>query len=204
MTGDGPSGSSEEDAAVTLPDQGELIEQPALQIESPSGGASYRGRGRGRGRGGFRGRANGAGRGNFAKHSFTAESTPAVSKLTPIGFGRGRGRGGRVKKSNIPRLQALYERRNALKYHYKAVATLQRDALVKISDFSLKELEEDPRYQEKLPEFKQVYSKLAETYRENTGGIKNRHRYQVDFIKRKLQNERIQRDNTIRVRGYSR
>jgi hypothetical protein len=176
VTVDSPSGSSNEDI-VAFQNQRELLsEQPEVKIDPEfviaSVPATPRGRGRGRGRGFRGGRANGAGRGNGIRGNFTAESSPGPSRIIPkFPATRGRGRGGRVKKSNIPRLQALYDRRNALKQQYKAAAAIQKNALLAVSDEAFRFATDDPKYYEKIPEYQEVMKRLKEIYDENLASI---------------------------------
>jgi hypothetical protein len=177
VTVDSPSGSSNDDI-VAFQNQRELLsEQPEVKIDPEfviaSVPATPRGRGRGRGRGFRGGRGNGAGRGNGTRGNFTAASSPGPSTFPPkFPATRGRGRGGRVKKSSIPRLQALYDRRNALKQQFKAVAAIQKNALLAVSDEAFRFATDDPKYFEKIPEYQEVINRLKEIYDENMANIK--------------------------------
>ncbi|QSZ30641.1 hypothetical protein DSL72_000199 [Monilinia vaccinii-corymbosi] len=140
-------------------------------------------RGRGRGRGRIRGGGRAAKTGN-AKMPIS-KSGLEMSAGGVAGAKTSRGRGGhRVKKSSNARIQSLYHRKQLLKTQYKQVALLQRVALDAISDKSLQEMIENPKYHETLPEFQVVSEQLAARHAERVALLEAQRALQLQYVEK--------------------
>ena len=161
----------------------ESIEAVPVRVWNPA--ANLRGsRGRGRGGRGGRGRGRGGprgGRGGWKRGGGTGTGPRGANFVEAP---RGRGKHGRVKTSSDARIQALYNRKYALKQQYKMVAGFQREALEALGDKAL-ELMEDPIYYKSHPEYEIV-----------TQAITNRHEEVNRIIdaKLKMETDQAERD----------
>ncbi|KAI9645970.1 hypothetical protein NHQ30_005407 [Ciborinia camelliae] len=143
-------------------------------------------------RGGFRGRGRGRGRirggGRMAKNGNAKIPISKLGVEVNAGMAGGktfRGRGGhRVKKSSNARIQSLYHRKQLLKTQYKQVALLQRAALDVISDKSLQEMSDNPKYHETLPEFQIVSEQLAARYAERVALLEAQRAVQLQYVEK--------------------
>ncbi|KAN0115348.1 hypothetical protein V8E51_004892 [Hyaloscypha variabilis] len=203
---DGPSGSSANGDASPAKSVG--WDDATLD---PEGGATAqldqqptRGRG-GRGRGGYRGRATkgkgrggtrGKGRGGRGASAASGHNTPIVVVAPPAGVGRifrggrgGRGRG-RVRKDTPRNVLSLYDRKHHLREQYLAIAQIQRNALLVLSDKSLARLQTDPRYHETLPEYAAVQNKLKQNYEKHSANLQQEKAKKNAYLERqKKQND---------------
>ncbi|KAI9051611.1 hypothetical protein LZ554_004655 [Drepanopeziza brunnea f. sp. 'monogermtubi'] len=141
-----------------------ILEDDVPEAELANGmGISGAGRGRGRGRASPRGRGSLRGRGSRGGRVSKAAAVVRGGKtVTPSARGRGggRGRGGRRKKPEDPVIDVLYKRKAELKAQYKAIASMQRDALIALAEKSLVAAMADPFFHEALPEFEEVTETL--------------------------------------------
>ena len=113
-----------------------------------------------------------------------ATPTVEVAQATVKGS---RGRGGhRVKRSGNPRIQVLYYRKQALRYHYKHVAQLQKGALDILAKKSLKMLQDDPNLYKTLPAYDQTMRELDAQYQKVQDRLDARERMEREYIERKF------------------
>lgn len=159
----------------------ESIEAVTVRPWNPAAnlrGSRGRGRGgRGRGRGGPRGGRGGWKRGGGA----TASARGANFMDAP----RGRGKHGRVKTSNDARIQALYNRKYALKQQFKMVAGFQREALEVLGDKAL-ELMEDRNYYKAHPEYEEVTQAIADRHQQVNQVIASKFKMEKEQAEREL------------------
>jgi hypothetical protein len=129
------------------------------------------------------GRGRGGGRGGSAAAS---RATPASETVqAPVKVGRGRG-GHRVKKSGNPRIQALYYRKQDLRYHYKAIAQLQKGALDILATKSLDMLQDDPIIYKTFPEYDETMRELDAQYQKVQDRLDARMKLEKDYLERRF------------------